>query len=881
MRTLQDYLEIYRGIAKNLNLKGDSIEMLSQMLANATYISEVENISYAQEASLERATLINSKIQHCMNEMYSVVRGNNPRVILKFTSTKYFTLNIFDELCSSNSFKVYYLGYLGNSGENVIGTSAISGENNFIYSPITIPPGQTCTLIGLISSNVIDKNWTLSDSNTYYVDLLENDLSNDLYVKINNTFYDTTRQFSDHILDAKIFDLTLPSFGLRLYSPDIFRAEFNKIETETPANTLISTRVFKYCLLDSFNTSELSQLKVKGGTLENFTTEFLVGGNYSSLSTGLIYLSEIPRDTVTTVHYRANRDRYVNSILRSNSDIGTVLEEMYPSKVRQGGTSYRFDSIKTSKETIINTKNIFSLGSSSTDTKPRYLDQVSGLYVYTNSLVTDSIFNYTDNLNFSQKLLLLSTGKFLNGKPSESILRIPINKKSGTLEIIHQSTSSTLDTSTPIYDIIPSISVLSKVSDELIQKSVYIYIMKTVDSSSTILTTSKEIRNEGLFIKYNIDSGEDTYITSGNNLITLTNDITEKLTVSLSKSGINLEESEIIPVLTNNTTVSTSFSGNLILNLANDVIYVESDVDGKVTTPLPLSTTVGLYLSGVKITTGILYEIINPKGFEGSIDQTGIIKIIKISEEVQNIAVPIRVTYNDISLVTILTIRKTNSIYSDSYRSLIISDDITGQKILSKHNSSISGITTSIFYDNTNEEDYLYIWSENKGINLYQIVWTSQESTISNTISENYKTVPKLNLYYIPYSISDLLTDSEITNFKNKRGAYYVTNDINVLRGKSIRAIFTIKAILYENTSIDSKIEEILGTYSYKFNISLPDRIKEITALLNKISNVKNITDLTIKYISELGDVITWSDISGDLDTTYFNITYNVNSIIS
>ena len=45
MKSLQDYIDIYRGIANKLNITGDSVEILSQMLANASFISEVENIA--------------------------------------------------------------------------------------------------------------------------------------------------------------------------------------------------------------------------------------------------------------------------------------------------------------------------------------------------------------------------------------------------------------------------------------------------------------------------------------------------------------------------------------------------------------------------------------------------------------------------------------------------------------------------------------------------------------------------------------------------------------------------------------------------------------------------------------------------------------------
>ena len=210
MRSLQDYIDIYKNIAKNLNLQGDSVEVLAQMLANASYISEVENITYAQEASLEKATLMNSKIQHCMNDMYSVFRGSCPRVIIKFKPTRYFSFNVFDEIVSSNSFKVYYLGYY-DEGNTVTSTGmkTVSNISGFVYSPVTIPPAisddDTYTIVGLIAKETVSKSWTLDQSNTYYVNCLDEDLSSDLWVKVNDSYFDVTREFSDHILNGNIF----------------------------------------------------------------------------------------------------------------------------------------------------------------------------------------------------------------------------------------------------------------------------------------------------------------------------------------------------------------------------------------------------------------------------------------------------------------------------------------------------------------------------------------------------------------------------------------------------------------------------------------------------------------------------------------------------
>ena len=362
MRSLQDYINIYRGIANKLNIQGDSVEVLSQMLANASYISEVENIAYAQESSLEKANLINSKIQHCVDDMYSVFRGSCPRVIMNIKPTKYLNFNIYDEIVTSNTFKVYYLGYFDKT-KNTQDTnnSDVAGDSGFIYSPITLAPSvnddTTYTLMGLIAKDTISRSWTLNQNNTYYVNCLESDLSNDFWVKVNGDFYNTTRTFADHILNGSIFDLTLPSFGSRLYVVDIFKdlttisREF--IDNTTPANTVVDALYYKYSLLSDYNTSELKKINIRGAEMKAFSDEFLSGRNYEILGTGLACMAEIPRDSIVTIHYKANRDRYVNSILRSNSDIGVVLQETFPDKIVSGGTTYEFTNQGQNNSIII------------------------------------------------------------------------------------------------------------------------------------------------------------------------------------------------------------------------------------------------------------------------------------------------------------------------------------------------------------------------------------------------------------------------------------------------------------------------------------------------------------------------------------------------
>ncbi len=373
MRTIQDYRNIYREIADNLNITGDSVELLVQLLANASYIDEVENINYALEGSLEKCSLINSKIQHCEDNMYSVFRGRCPRVLLRFKPTKYFNFNPFDCIISSNNFSVYYLGYYGvsNSEQQNSSTDILPVENGFVYAPCTITPvtsndtETTTIIIGLIAPSIVEKTWTTTARNTYYVNCLDKDLSNDMYVYIKSgeneedsrDYLSVTRTFSEHILQHKVFDLTTTDFSSRLYIADVLRSmDDSNItaddENTTDSNITLSAVYFKYSFLNSYNTNELKKININGAKMVTFNDEnledgeFLTsrGSDYTELSPGVVLIKEVPRDNVNTVHYKANRDRFVSTILRTNSDVGTILEESYPEKVMSGGTNFVFMS---------------------------------------------------------------------------------------------------------------------------------------------------------------------------------------------------------------------------------------------------------------------------------------------------------------------------------------------------------------------------------------------------------------------------------------------------------------------------------------------------------------------------------------------------------
>ena len=346
MRSLQTYKDIFREIATNLGLRGDSVEMIVQLLSYASYIEENENIIYAQESSLEKATLINSKIQLCMNEMYSVFRGQCPRVILHINPRKYFNFVPFDKIISSNNFSIYYLGYIvpedsEDTSTNSLGTEYIAtelGGGKCIYGGKTIFPGEDpLTIIGLLAPDTVQMNWTLTSTNPFYVDCTEENLSNDMYVSIDGVRSEVTREFSQHVLRNHIFDLTITSFGSRLYTGGM------------DPSTSISAVYYRYSRLSEYSDSELKSINLRGAEMVEFADKKWNG--ISETNKGVVLIDGTPRDFIETIHYKAYRDRFVNTILRSNSDVGAVLEEMYPEKVKS--TNFEFNYTTEQSDLII------------------------------------------------------------------------------------------------------------------------------------------------------------------------------------------------------------------------------------------------------------------------------------------------------------------------------------------------------------------------------------------------------------------------------------------------------------------------------------------------------------------------------------------------
>lgn len=348
MKSLQNYISTYRSIANKLNITGDSAELLIQLLANASYISEVENIVYSQEASLERATLINSKIQQCVDIMYSVFRGQCPRIILNIKALKPIKFEPYNNIITLNNLKLYYLGYYDSDKDTKEGVKNF--ESGFQFDELIInSPGDNYKILCLLAPDKKTREFSL-DNLKHYIEIIdEEDISNDLRVFLDNNSIPVTRHFADHILNGDAFDLTIPGFSSRIY--------FMKDENSS-ANSTVNLEYFKLTKLSSYNMSELKKINLKGTELIPFDSEEDILWKKergltieNDINTGILGIPEVGPDSYINLHYKANQNRYLNTIFRSSEDLGNLLKEYFPKFVLDTRTSY--DNINTDSSIVV------------------------------------------------------------------------------------------------------------------------------------------------------------------------------------------------------------------------------------------------------------------------------------------------------------------------------------------------------------------------------------------------------------------------------------------------------------------------------------------------------------------------------------------------
>lgn len=871
MKSLSDYIEILRSTATNLNLHGESVEMVVQMLANALYISEVEHVAYSQEASLERASQENSKIQHCVNQMYSVYRGANPRVIINFKASKLFSFKPHQEIIKSNNYVVYYLGYFNEDTKTIK------------YSDITISPEESKTIIGILSKEVISRSWTSGASdNPYYYTLPVSDLSNDLYLDISGVRTDVTRIFSDHLREGIPFDLTIPGYGLRIYYPE-------SLQGEGGYNTSYSLSVYKYMSLSDIQESEKKSIKMSGSQILSFgdtdNNRSWILRELGAIETypGVIFIPETSRDAIDTIHHKANRNRYTGSYLATNSDLSWLLQEYYPSKIRRQGVTYKFESPKsTTLETRYGSKVV----------------KIDSTFLKYRDLVLEgggNGFLPEGELRFKHKRSKEPTGSNSSYEILPSASVIPVKA----------SYTSKLDPGSGNY-LLPTIP------------NITFRVLKNSDGVLKLLTTKEELDTEGLRLKFIFPSSMSSSEDFGSNLdispiqistisdrpleVTLTSKETGKvldkelipftfIPVTIGKVEIKDDPEDTNKITKSYMTVTEEGPGDYYtLDIQEDTLYIKTDFSGEVIGTSETMAT--LYYNGKKV-PGVVYSLIPSSDIDATIDpDTGNITITGMSEISKEAYLVIKAIYNGMNFQSLLTCKKTvSNLDSLANVSFSIYSDLSDKSPIytSQSYSEEKEVVIQIpagKYKNLRVE----VSTNNKGDIVFsegEYIYTYE--ALRNLISEGEQTTPTLRLYYIPYSRFNSLDKDEISKFIENNKSYYITQDIDILPGKSVIAKFDLSLNLYKNTSLDGTVLEILQRYSYLFDQDFggevggkfitTDTYNEIKSLITKISEVRNVDDIKVSYLNSTNrEPISYE---GEIKNSETPIYYIVECVIS
>ena len=880
MKSLNDCLQQYRNIAINLGLYGDTVELLSQFLANASFINEVENITYSQEATLDRCIKLNSKIEHCVDRMYSVYRGSCPRIILKFYSQSYNNMQPFDKIYSGNNWNLYYLGYFDEK------------INDFSYTSKVISPlgdQQEYTIMCILSPGPKIRSWEITDQ--IYLENTDSNLSNDVY--ITSTFGDqkierqVTRDFSDYILSENdenplIFDLTIPGYGSRLYSDN-----FGEI------GTIIIANYFTFCSTNDFNLKDLTKICINGTTPVSFSSEdFLIPKGYVEMEKGIVIVPETPPDDIKSLHYRANKHRFDNSIIRSNNDIGFLLSEMYPNKVSLKGASYIFDAPEPSKEVIETTTQQFIIpegNQSIMSSTKTLLDKNQNLYYICNNSNDMGLITYDEPLTLStgssySQSIYLGNGKFTNKGPQSGVLIIDVpysqTDTSGELQIVYKSKALSGEIPS-IYTILPSMSRFDSTTS-IIQISV----MKSSSQTSTkIIETVSQLNEEGLTLKCvnkNKDSnGNINYIETqidGEYLVLdqlNNNNPPIQIEIQLLK-GDSLISREIISRIDE--------SNKTVLDLTKDTVFLESNALGELEQKLPITLTTAYYYiynkdKGVTTVTPT-YQTVSLGKATYEVNNSGEVILTSISNDVDSIDIPVIATYNGNTLVKVLSLKKSIAVYGNELlsRDFYIGDDLTGATWLQSYKATTELQVAKLHYDGGKSS--LYIWAPNDPIEILDLSWTYNSITITNLI-DNQIEVPSLRIYYVPIQSAGYLTNNEINNFIKKRSSYFVSSNVTIQPANHFKAIYRIGLQLYSSDSlVSSKVGQIFSKYEDQLNIDLNNKIEEIKTSLSKINNVSSITDFSVQYFNENEDEVSWEEISNRINISYFTIQRIINTTL-
>lgn len=204
MKTLEEIREQVEIQASKSNLSGPVITALSNLLAYTIYENQVTQTRIALEQNFNTSTLLNSRIHHAANLLYSVPRGNCPVALASgFTPMKTGQANNLDYCTSYNGYEFYF------SGQYTFSTDPLDVELLITTKRVdkSITPLAEDIYVDFVDENISENIALYSGSNNYS----QLKLTNDFRLLYSQVIINEVKEYQYDLLV-----ITIPGYGVRV-----------------------------------------------------------------------------------------------------------------------------------------------------------------------------------------------------------------------------------------------------------------------------------------------------------------------------------------------------------------------------------------------------------------------------------------------------------------------------------------------------------------------------------------------------------------------------------------------------------------------------------------------------------------------------------------
>lgn len=408
MKNLTSYQTELKSAASRLGLYGDHVDVICNILSYALYTSEIERTMEMRELSLTKSTTVNSKIQRAVDRNYSVHRGHCPLAELWVLPRENRSLNRGDLLFQSADFNFYVaepitLKETVRTRDELNRELATGRRKDLVYSSFD---GLQKVIVRVSrEKKTVQK---MPSPSSHYIEVLDSNVSQDIYMSTNNVTKELTRNFRQHQVTGMYYDMTLPDFGVRLYK---------RYNPEMESNPFTTHQIFEITYYKYFDDMELLNERLQFLRLDGME---LVDHSTSQ---------DYPRETADDIEKNALSQYYTNSMIRSNTDVMDVITMLEVPELEDVSWSKSDDGRSIKIHLLPKVGRSVDLRS----IKDRYIHQLEMSYYILPQIEVDLAASETRTMNIDIYTYLNS--QLINENQVNDILKKFTRKLGGTLDL--------------------------------------------------------------------------------------------------------------------------------------------------------------------------------------------------------------------------------------------------------------------------------------------------------------------------------------------------------------------------------------------------------------------------------------------------------------